>query len=128
MEIITNTCSIVNGKKVVIIDSFQARFLQAKELRGLRWIDIAHESGLSKAQISQYKNGVHEPEQYALYQLANTLNVNIEWLMGMDVPMEKLVSVKNADVLNRYQELNDIGKAEFVRLLDALLSDEFYKR
>lgn len=69
-------------------DTFQNRFLQAQQIRGMKWIDIANRSGLDKAQISQYKNGVHEPEQDALYKLATALRVNVAWLMGHNVPME----------------------------------------
>jgi len=107
------------------MEIFQKRFLQAKEQSGLRWIDIANRSGLDKASISQYKNGVHVPEPDALYRLAVALNVSMEWLTGADTSS---VSVDDSELLNRYHQLNDLGKAEFMRLLDGLLSDEKYKR
>lgn len=102
--------------------TFQQRFLQAKEESGLRWIDIANRSGLDKASISQYKNGVHVPEPDALYRLAVALNVSMEWLTGAEV------SVGNSDILNRYHQLNDLGKSEFTRFLDDLSSDKKYTR
>lgn len=83
-------------------DSFTKRFNEAKEIRNLRWIDIATKSGLDKASISQYKNGVHIPEQEALYKLATALNVNIEWLMGYDVPMDNVHSIDEAETLRHY--------------------------
>lgn len=101
---------------------FQQRFIQAKEASGLRWIDIANRSGLDKASISQYKNGVHVPEPDALYRLATVLNVSMEWLTGAEV------SVDDSNIMNRYHRLNDLGKLEFMRILDALSSDERYKR
>ena len=104
------------------METFQKRFIQAKEQSGLRWIDIAKLSGLDKSSISQYKNGVHVPESDALYRLAITLNVSMEWLTGGEV------SVNDADILNRYHKLNDLGKSEFMRFLDDLLSDKKYKR
>lgn len=69
-------------------DTFQHRFIEAMNIRGLRQVDVAERSGLDKAQISQYKNGKYEPMQDALYKLAQALNVNVAWLMGHDVPME----------------------------------------
>ena len=69
-------------------DTFQHRFIEAMNIRGLRQVDVAERSGLDKAQISQYKNGKYEPMQDALSKLAQALNVNIVWLMGHDVPME----------------------------------------
>lgn len=83
-------------------DSFKNRFIEAKEIRNVRWIDIANKSGLDKASISQYKNGVHIPEQDALYKLATALNVNIEWLMGHDVPMENIHSIDEKETLRHY--------------------------
>lgn len=107
------------------METFQQRFLQAKEQSGLRWIDIANRSGLDKASISQYKNGVHTPEPDALYRLAVALNVSMEWLTGADVP---IVPVDDSEILNRYHQLNDLGKSEFMRFLDDLSSDPKYKK
>lgn len=107
------------------MEIFQKRFIQAKEQSGLRWIDIASRSGLDKASISQYKNGVHTPEPDALYRLAVALNVSMEWLTGADIPT---VSVDDSEIINRYHQLNDLGKQEFMRFLDDLSSDEKYKR
>lgn len=102
--------------------TFQKRFLQAKERSGLRWIDIANRSGLDKASISQYKNGVHTPEPDALYRLAVALKVSMEWLTGAEV------SVGDSEILNCYHQLNDLGRVEFMRFLDGLSSDERYRR
>lgn len=104
------------------MELFQKRFLEAKEQSGLRWIDIANRSGLDKASISQYKNGVHVPEPDALYHLAVTLGVSMEWLTGAEV------SITDKQILNRYHQLNDLGKSEFMRFLDNLSSDDKYKR
>lgn len=109
------------------MESFQKRFLRAKELRELRWIDIAKKSGLNKAQISQYKNGKHEPEQDALYKLATALDVNVAWLMGNDVPMENPCA-EEKKLINRYRKLNEAGKLEFMRILDTLESNEKFTR
>ncbi|MBQ9609359.1 MAG: helix-turn-helix domain-containing protein [Lachnospiraceae bacterium] len=70
------------------VSTFQQRFIQAMEIRGMRQVDVSTRSGLDKAQISQYKTGKYEPMQDALHKLAEALNVNVSWLMGYDVPME----------------------------------------
>lgn len=103
------------------MEIFQKRFIQAKENSGLKWIEIAKKSGLDKARISQYKNGVHTPEPDALYRLAVVLNVSMEWLTGAEV------AVSDSEILNRYHQLNDLGKSEFMRFLDDLSSDPKYK-
>lgn len=103
-------------------ESFTKRFNEAKEIRNLRWVDIATKSGLDKASISQYKNGVHIPEQEALYKLATALNVNIEWLMGYDVPMDNIHSIDEKETLHHY--LKSLGyEITFVyaELVDGML-------
>lgn len=113
------------------METFQKRFLKAKDISGLRWIDIAKQSGLDKAQISQYKNGVHEPEQDALHRLASTFKVNVDWLMGYDVPMMRVpdeITSDDLDLINSYHHLNDLGKLEFTRFLDKLLVNPEYKK
>ena len=101
---------------------FRQRFIQAKGQSGLRWIDIANRSGLDKASISQYKNGVHTPEPDALYRLALALNVSMEWLTGAEI------SVSDSEILNQYHQLNDLGKSELIQFLDDLSSNQKYKK
>ena len=77
-------------------DSFKNRLNQALEIRGMKPIELSKRTGLSKARISQYTNGVYEAKQKALYLIARALNVSEAWLMGYDVPMERLMYEKNA--------------------------------
>lgn len=41
-------------------DSFKNRLNQALEIRGMKPIELSNRTGLSKARISQYTNGVYE--------------------------------------------------------------------
>lgn len=112
------------------MNPFQKRFWQAKEVREMKWIDIANKSGLDKAQISQYKNGKHIPEQDALYKLAMALNVNIEWLMGYDVPMDinRDTIWDDSQLINQYHLLNDMGKKEIMKRLDEVIHEKQYRK
>ena len=110
-------------------DTFQHRFIEAMNIRGLRQVDVAERSGLDKAQISQYKNGKYEPMQDALYKLAQALNVNVAWLMGHDVPMEINRKERVCDLLEKcygsgayelvelFAKLNEIGKNKIMEEL-----------
>ena len=112
-------------------DSFHNRFLEAMKIRKMRQADIAEKSGLDKAQISQYKNGKHEPMQDALHKLAIALDVNVAWLMGHDVPMEldeqqlekkfvacelieKCYGSKAYELVELFIKLNDLGKEKIL--------------
>lgn len=70
-------------------DTFKNRLLFAMQKNNIKATELSKKTGLSKAQISQYVNGVYEAKQQALYKLAVALNVSEAWLMGHDVPMER---------------------------------------
>ena len=80
-------------------DTFQRRFIEAKEASGRSWSEIADMTGLSKPRISQYKNGKYEPSPDALYALAMALNVNPGWLMGYDIPMDPMYTGEDEQYL-----------------------------
>ena len=43
---------------------------------------------LHKGQLNSYLSGRYKPKQDKIYLLAYALNVNPDWLYGLDVPME----------------------------------------
>lgn len=57
-------------------ETFQSRLNQALEIRNMKPVELSQKTGLSKARISQYTNGVYEAKQKALYLLARALNVS----------------------------------------------------
>ncbi len=69
------------------MQTFQNRLIAAMTERGIRATDLARETGLSKARISQYVNGRYIPKSDAILLLANVLKVSPLWLMGEEVPM-----------------------------------------
>ena len=73
--------------------TFQNRLIEAMRIRNIKPAELAKKSGLSKAQISQYVNGIYEAKQIALHKLALALNVSEAWLMGHDVPMERKAEI-----------------------------------
>ena len=68
------------------IHTFTDRLRTAMDLRGTRAIDLARDTGLSKARISQYTNGIYVPKADAMHKLARALDVSDLWLEGYDVP------------------------------------------
>jgi transcriptional regulator with XRE-family HTH domain len=77
--------------------------------RNLRQVDIlslaapyCEEYGvkMNKSDISQYCAGKTEPNQNKLFVLGKALNVSEAWLMGYDVPMERIDLI----AANEYKE------------------------
>ena len=69
--------------------TFAQRLREGLDLRGMKQIDRATRSGISKYSISHYLKGDWEGKQDAVYELARALNVSEAWLMGYDVPAER---------------------------------------
>jgi len=125
-------------------ETFQDRLNQALEIRDMKPVELSQRTGLSKARISQYTNGVYEAKQKALYKIAQALNVSEAWLMGHDVPMERLICEKNAtevqlleliqvtygkkavELLEQFVELNESGKDKAIDTLIDLCMIEKY--
>ena len=68
---------------------FAQRLSIALSTRQMKPIELANKSGIDKAAISQYLSGKYKAKQDNIFALSKVLNVNPEWLMGYDVPMEK---------------------------------------
>lgn len=81
----------------------------------MRQIDLSRKSGLPKAQISQYQSGKYEPMQDALYKLAKALSVNVEWLMGHDVPMGDI------DINQLFNQLSLTDQQKILDVIKAML-------
>lgn len=125
-------------------DSFKNRLLEAMNKNDIKASELSKRTGLSKAQISQYVNGVYEAKQAALYKLAVALNVSEPWLMGHDVPMGRLLQSKvkeqasmieqvklyfgaeTAEAVNLFAQLNENGKRKAIENLQDLTAIEKY--
>ena len=90
-------------------------------MRGLRQVDILnltvpycqkYSVKMNKSDISQYCSGKTEPNQEKLFILGNALNVSEAWLMGFDVPMErvpnKTESVRSSSVSAQCKEIIEV--------------------
>lgn len=70
--------------------------MKTRKLKQVDIIDLAkpfcefYKIKLGRNDISQYVSGKVEPRQNKLYILARALNVSEAWLMGYDVPMERV--------------------------------------
>lgn len=70
------------------IESFKDRLKYALDYRGLRAVDLCKKTKVSQSTMSQYLSGYAEPKRARLQLIADALNINPTWLMGLDVPME----------------------------------------
>ena len=71
------------------------RLKEAMLLRNVKQIDLVNATGIGKSSISTYISGSYEPKQRNIYKLAKELNLNEAWIIGYDVPMERLMIEEN---------------------------------
>lgn len=134
------------------VDSFKNRLKFALDSQGLRAVDLCRKTKISQSTMSQYMSGYAEPKKARLQVIADALNVNPTWLMGLDVPIEFATwtkfddrcSGKEADdgdprlnklaanilkfhgdqkrLFDNYEELSDTNKKKVVNYSDNLLA------
>lgn len=73
-----------------LVDTFANRLNKAITLRNIKPIELSEKTGIDKSKISSYMSGRYKAKQDGVYLLAKALDVNEAWLMGLDVPMERI--------------------------------------
>ena len=68
------------------------RISEAMKLRDIRQADLVKKTGISKGALSSYISGRYVPKQNNVYLIAKALDVSEAWLMGGDVPMQRIES------------------------------------
>ena len=69
---------------VEITEDFSVRFNEALEQKNIKPADLSRQTGISEATISQYRSGYSKPKDKRLVAIANVLDVDAAWLMGID--------------------------------------------
>lgn len=73
--------------------STSSRLAEALQMRNMKAIDLAKETGLSRGAISQYLSGKIVPKRDNLILLAKALHVSESWLRGYDIDESKIHKV-----------------------------------
>ena len=81
-------------------DIFITRFQKLMDSYGLNGIRVAEKIQISASCISRYLSGISSPDILALWKIADTFNVSIDWLIGRD--SYDSLPAEIADLLNKY--------------------------
>lgn len=127
-----------------IISTFSERLRQCLENNSsMSATMLAEQIGLSKQAISMYLSGSRKPKRPTVKVIAEALNVNEAWLIGYDVPMERISNNikshpllfqqieqeygKNASTaLKLYVQLDETDQIRITERITVLLEDEKY--
>ena len=111
------------------------RIKEGMEIRGMKQADIIERTGINKGALSCYVSGKYKPKQNGIYLIARALDVNEAWLMGADVPMDRLatttptiLSQDEEALIDGYRQLNNSGKKQLNKQLSMMLNDEDYRK
>lgn len=117
----------------MIKEACNKRIKQALELRRMKQSDLVTTTGIGKSAISQYISGKYVPKQIATHLIAKALNVSEAWLMGYDVPMQRIEEIKTTITgeekvfLDLFAKLDAEDKNELQRYIsDYLLRKDKY--
>lgn len=106
------------------------RIQEGMELRGLKQADLVERTGISKGALSSYISGRYVPKQNNTFLIAKALNVNEAWLMGADVPMERIDTTaenqpRDQKELNKiYVQLSSNNRERVLTYSKSLLSTQ----
>ena len=104
------------------------RIKEGLELRDMTIYRLAQLTGLTKSAIYNYASGKFEPKQSAIYLISKALDVCEPWLMGFNVPkervtrIEKSITLEEKELLELYAKLPTEKKQELRKYLDYLLN------
>ena len=116
------------------MDTIANRLREALSLRNMKQADLVEKTGIGKSSISTYLSGAYEPKQKNIYKLAKALNVSEAWLMGNDVPIDRISpstkcdyivkTQSEADLIISYRDLDDINKQKSAAYIRNLLYNQ----
>ncbi len=111
------------------------RIKQGLEIQEMTQTQLANKANIDKGQLSSYISGKYKPRQNNIDALARALNVSEAWLMGFDVPMERVsgktenkqisfTSEKSKEILEIYLQLSSNNQQRVLTYSKTLLSTQ----
>lgn len=96
------------------MSAFSERLCQALVMRNMTAAELSRVLNINEGTISQYKKGLYEPKYERLKNIAEVLNVTVEWLLG---EVDSLDNPYLNDDDSPISTLADIGKRiKFLRM------------
>lgn len=76
----------------------QDRLRDALTIRGMKAAELSKKTDIDRGTISYYMSGKSSPKEDKLYLICSTLNVSEAWMLGYDVPMDRLIEQNDDDI------------------------------
>ena len=103
------------------------RLNEALKLRNKKSADLVRDLDIPKSAISYYKSGRSQNmTSDRLHEICKYLDVSEPWMMGYDVPMERMTHKKNDTISDAVVEMRTDN--DFYEIVEAVLSMDKTKR
>lgn len=94
------------------------RLQEALDLRDMRPIDLCKKTGIPKNTLSYYLKGKTQPKADRIHQIGLALGVSEAWLLGYDVPRDRVDEPSTDEVYIVVSQMRD--DPDFVQIVSVL--------
>ena len=102
--------------------TFKERINDLMKMYAMKQADFCLRTGLDKSIVSLYVSGKREPAQDNIFIISRAFEIDPEWLMGYDVPMNNKLSPDNARLVGKIR--NDAELLEALKVYFSLPEDK----
>lgn len=102
------------------------RIQTLRKKAGLTQIELAERIGVSKSQFIRYESKNVQPPADTLNTLADVLGTSVDYLISGDKSEKAKTSLKNAELLQRFKEIDALPEPEqnvLIKVISAYIRD-----
>ena len=98
------------------------RIIELSDEKNIKQIDIANKLDINKSVVANWKKRNCNPPAEYIPQIAELLNVSVQWLMTGEEQSEEITSEEKA-LLEHYRMLSEKDKAEINGIIELKLKN-----
>lgn len=117
-------------RKTEVIDSFGQRLGSLRKAAGFTQVEFAAEVGITQRMVAYYEAPNAQPPAHLLPQMAQTLGVSVDVLLGLAEPRrpKKIATNRLERRLLEIEKLGPKAKRQITQLLDSFIEGEKLKQ
>lgn len=116
-------------RKTDVVQTFGERLAQLRKGAGYTQVEFADEIGITQRMVAYYEAPGAQPPAHLLPQMAQTLGVGVDVLLGMSTPRraKKIATNRLERRLLELEKLDPKAKRQITQLLDTFIESEKLK-
>lgn len=120
----------MSKRKTDVIQNFGERLAQLRKAAGYTQVELAAEVGITQRMVAYYEVPDAQPPAHLLPQIAKTLGVSVDVLLGLAEPRrpKRIATNRLERRLLEIEKLNPKAKRQLTQLLDTFIEGEKLKR